>query len=155
MARCARVKAMPSPAVHHTLLIRHPTRALVLLVHNQDGYALPTIATEDRHTAEVDYINTAVEAVFGLTTTFLRSLSHGDTSDGLRVDRCHELVARTAAVPRTSVWCESSVLPEIVSLAAQHEPKDGRDWERTNWWHEAAEWIDRQLGAASITAIVQ
>src|SRR4030095_2444751 len=91
----------------------------------------------------------------GLTTTFLRSLSHGDTSDGLRVDRCHELVARTAAVPRTGVWCESSVLPEIVSLAAPHEPKDGRDWERTNWWNEVAEWIRRCLGVSSSIEMIQ
>src|SRR5512132_1713079 len=55
--------------VHHRLIIRHPSQPAILLVSDAGRLRLPVIRTDDRHTAEVDYINRAVRERFGLLTT--------------------------------------------------------------------------------------
>ncbi|HET6470236.1 MAG TPA: hypothetical protein VFG38_00250, partial [Pseudomonadales bacterium] len=70
------------------MIVRHPSRAGVIAV---DRFGtLPRVDTDDRHTADVDHLNAAVEMRYGLCTTVLRSLLHGDARDGV-VERAHEL----------------------------------------------------------------
>ena len=79
-----------SVQVQHRLIIRHPLQAAVLVVDDHGEIRLPAFTSDDRHTAEVDYINTAVHQRFGLLTTVLRSLSHSEAYDEVVV-RVHEL----------------------------------------------------------------
>ena len=88
------------PQIHHRLIIRHPSQPAILVHRDAGGLRLPAFASDDRHTAEVDYINLAVRERFGLLTTVLRSLRHSDPL-GEVVVRIHELEAhRDAAPPR-------------------------------------------------------
>ena len=64
--------------IHHRLIIRHPSQPAILVLRDAGGLRLPAFASDDRHTAEVDYINLAVRERFGLLTTVLRSLRHSD-----------------------------------------------------------------------------
>jgi aminoglycoside phosphotransferase len=127
--------SMTPPLVRHHLVIRHPSRAAILLVRSAAEAALPSITTAERHTAEVDHINAAVRETFGLTTIFLRSLFHdeprhqrgarivavgnrrkiqrtrevpGQTPNVDPVERCHELAARGGAAVRRAdaAWCD-------------------------------------------------
>src|SRR4030095_13831086 len=78
--------------VNHRLIIRHPRDGGILAERDAGSYTLPTIVADDRHTAEVDYINAAVLAKFGLTTTVLRGLSHS-AADAAPIVRVHDLQA--------------------------------------------------------------
>jgi hypothetical protein len=81
--------AADSPTVRHRLIVEQPGSGGRILF---DGNALPLLVTDDRHTAEVDYINAFVAERFGLSTVVLRSLEHSDAdeSDG-SFDRVHVL----------------------------------------------------------------
>lgn len=141
---------MTGPSVRHSLIIRHPSRDLVLLLRDGGIWRLPTIATDDRHTAEVDYINGAVRDLIGVPTIFLRSLFHGPTPDANPVERQHELVARASDVVHGAAeWRDPTSLPDA-DLAATHRPTDGRDWELVAWWDDATSWIRRTLGERGI-----
>ena len=84
--------AADSPTVRHRLIIEQPNTSGNILL---DGDALPLLVTDDRHTAEVDYINALVAERFGLRTVVLRSLEHSDAdaSDGV-----HRARARTRSM---------------------------------------------------------
>src|SRR4029450_5026528 len=47
------------------------------------GVALPSVDTDDRHTAEVDHVNDAVLQRYGVSATGRCSLFHGDPRDGV------------------------------------------------------------------------
>jgi aminoglycoside phosphotransferase (APT) family kinase protein len=151
------------PMVRHRLIIRHPQRPEILLREAAGESRLPELTSEDRHTAEVDHINAAVAARFGLRTTVLRSLAHSEPVDGV-VDRVHELETHGDAAPSmtTLQWCDAGRAALVDSqdstalaiwLALRHcVARDGRDWMRPGWFERAAEWIDGALRAAGIEA---
>ena len=158
--------------VHHRLIIRHPSQPAILLVSDAGRLRLPAIRTDDRHTAEVDYINRAVRERFGLLTTVLRSLRHSDPlGDG--VERIHELEAHGDTTPRSTgmQWSrrddvlsradgeDADVIAEWVgNRAALEEAVDGREWTRPGWFDEVCAWLRRALadaGAGEVHEIVQ
>jgi aminoglycoside phosphotransferase len=149
------------PLVHHRLIIRHPRQRGILLVEAAGGFRLPEFTSDDRHTAEVDYINAAVAARFGLRTTVLRSLDHSDPVDGV-VDRVHELEAHgdAALSVNTLQWRDAERVSLVDSrdraalvlwlAEARSVARDGRDWMQPGWFERASEWIDATLRDAGI-----
>lgn len=149
---------MDTQAVRHELIIRHPSRDLALLLRDDRGHHLPSVFTPDRHTAEVAHINEAVRQQFGVTTVFLRSLSHDDSPDAHPVERRHELAARDVELSSPAAeWCTSGSVPGLALPASGHIPADGCDWELPGWWSEATNWIGRALAAHGVvvTDVVQ
>lgn len=163
---------MTDPPILHQLIIRHPGRRAILVENFADGPRLPSFAAEDRHTAEVDYINAAVLERWGLVTTVLRSLRHGKPDPGSgAVVRTHELEVHTAdpRPPSGTHWRASEV---ITSLSAEDagvakdwfhgEPTQAqavgdRAWTRPGWFAGARDWIERQVRdrGGSLREIVQ
>src|SRR4030095_15490674 len=84
------VTCMTPLRVRHRLIIRHPSGSTVLFVNTTGAPRLPSFVSEDRHTADVDYINDAAWEQLGLHTTVLRSHWHSEVRDGV-VDVGHQL----------------------------------------------------------------
>jgi hypothetical protein len=138
------------------------------VVQDRRGLRLPAFASEDRHTAEVDYINRAVRERFGLSTTVLRSLRHSDPL-GEVVVRIHELQTQGHGAPLTPGmrWCGRDELAsrpggeddDVIGewLAAGATPRaavDGREWTLPGWLDEVRGWLERVL-AGAVREIVQ
>jgi hypothetical protein len=154
---------MNASRVHHRLIIRHPTDPAILLSSDAGGTRLPALVTDDRHTAEVGYINAAVRERFGLVTTVLRSLVHSHPHRE-PVFRVHELeVHGGSPVSAELHWCDRERLgwvrcgddaTVIADWAAeQGQPasiSDGREWERPGWFAGARGWIDAALRDAGL-----
>jgi hypothetical protein len=146
--------------VHHRLIIRHPRDGGILAERETGDYTLPTIVSGDRHTAEVDYINAAVLAEFGLTTTVLRSLTHSD-ADVDPIVRVHDLQARGDVDARAghARWVMPSATfapPDRAALRlwrAHGAIVDGCEWTNPHWFGEACNWIERTLDAAGLGPI--
>ena len=137
------------------------------------GARLPSFASADRHTAEVDYINAAVVERWGLVTTVLRSLRHGDPDPaGGSVARAHELEvhSRDPGPPPGTRWdgpeIVASLPAEDAAIAAEWfaaEPLpphavDGCGWTRPGWLAGARGWIEQRVrdgGAGALREIVQ
>ena len=149
------------PMVRHRLIVRSAAGDRMLVETQSGRFRLPAITTDDRHTAEVDYINAAIADRFGIATTVLRSLSHSEVVAGV-VDRVHELELRGAAAPGALSWVDSETLAceDAADRAAierwrgrrQSEIVDGREWTRPGWFDEASQWIDAALAAAQLGA---
>jgi hypothetical protein len=148
------------PRVRHRLLIRHPSDPAILLADASPTSRLPSFVSEDRHTAEVDYINAAVRHQLGVATTVLRSHAHGAPRDGV-VDRVHELVAHDP-VPVGLAWCPFDVVASRAPYdadaigywrAASDDVVDGAEWMRPEWFAEASDWIGRTI--TDVREIVQ
>jgi hypothetical protein len=144
---------MTRPRVRHRLIIRHPSGSAVVVVDASGAPRLPSFVADDRHTAEVDYINDAARRQLGLQTTVLRSHWHSEPRDGL-IDRVHELVAH-GVVPGGLAWCARDAVASRVSgdadaialwLAAPDGVIDGAEWTRPGWFEEAVAWIRSTLG---------
>ena len=141
-----------SPTNRHRLIVRHLSRDGVIGV--DAAGALPRFETEDRHTADVDHINDEVASRYGLRTTVLRSLLHGDVRDGV-VERAHELQTHGAA-DSALVWRPATSLEPVdaadrAALDAWRAPfaiADGRDWMTPGWLARACEWIESTLRRA-------
>ena len=133
------------------------------------GLRLPAFASDDRHTAEVDYINLAVRERFGLLTTVLRGLRHSDPL-GEVVIRVHELEAHgdAAPVPPGMHWCgrdelssraggeDEDVIAEwLAAGVTPHVPVDGREWTLPGWFEEVCGWLEGALADAEVREIVQ
>jgi hypothetical protein len=58
-----------TPRVRHYAIISHPSEPQILLLETPAGWALPHFTSDERHTAEVDYINKAVSDQLGLDVT--------------------------------------------------------------------------------------
>jgi hypothetical protein len=151
--------------IHHRLIIRHPRDGGILAEGGAGGYRLPTIATEDRHTAEVDYVNAAVQREFGLTTTVLRSLSHSD-ADAAQIVRVHDLqtYGDTAGQSQHVHWVAPTAAFAAADRAALNTWRansavvDGCEWTKPHWYAEACNWIERTIetaGLGPIEAIIQ
>src|SRR5262245_9556546 len=98
------------PTNRHRLIIRHSSRDGIIAL---DRGTLPRIDTEDRHTADVAHLIDAIAVRYGIRTTVLRSVLHGDVVDGV-VERVHELeihrdAATSAQVAQTGglVWARA------------------------------------------------
>jgi Phosphotransferase enzyme family len=161
------------PPILHQLIVRHPSRRAILVENFADGPRLPSFAAEDRHTAEVDYINAAVLERWGLVTTVLRSLRHGAPDPGSGVVlRTHELEVHTAdpRPPTGTQWRASEVITSLSAEDAgvasdwfegertQPQAIGDRAWTRPGWFAGARDWIDRQVrdrGGGSLREIVQ
>jgi Ser/Thr protein kinase RdoA (MazF antagonist) len=154
--------------IRHQLIIRHPSRAAVLLTNDAGRLRLPAFASEERHTADVDYINREVEERFRLRTTVLRSLRHSEARDDLAV-RVHELETH-GEDPNPPVgmrWCSLQDLPGATSGedaddiaawlaadAARGAPVvDGREWTLPGWFGCVRDWLEQALGEAGAGAV--
>ena len=152
----------PAPAVRHRLIIRHTQQDAVAFVVDNGNARLPTVVSEDRHTADVDHINAAVAQTFALGTTVLRKLSHGEPIDGI-VERVHELELHGArgTAPANLRWCAASDLPIFPDPEDRHAIAlwsgtpgsdaavvDGRDWMRPGWFDAACDWIELSMREA-------
>lgn len=141
--------------VRHRLVIRHPHDRTILVAGGTPDIRLPAIVTDDAHTAEVDYLNAAVLAEFGLTTVVLRSLSHSDT-DGEDIVRAHDLQARGEMPARPLRWISPeqpfATTEDRAAIATWRADAivDGRDWTQPHWYAEACDWIGRIIDAADL-----
>ncbi len=153
--------AADSPTVRHRLMIEQPgTSGNILL----DGDALPLLVTDDRHTAEVDYINALVAERFGLRTVVLRSLEHSeaDASDG-SFDRVHALEVVGDARTHELKWSAADAATLVdrgdrealaLWLSDRSSPiVDGREWTKPGWFSEATAWITREVQVAGTQAL--
>jgi hypothetical protein len=61
-----------TPRVRHHAIISHPSEPRILLLESPAGWELAHFTSDERHTAEVDYINKAVSYQFGIDVTRLR-----------------------------------------------------------------------------------
>ena len=158
--------------IQHRLIIQHPRHRAILLVNDHGEARLPAFTSDDRHTAEVDYINAAVQARFGLLTTVLRSLRHS-TPQGDVVVRMHELETHGDSALRSNVlgWYGSAdLLPfpdgeERTAVAAWLADEtasgavvDGREWTRPGWFEAVRGWLEQTLrdaGLGTVQDIIQ
>jgi len=146
--------------VHHRLIVRHPRDGGILATGSAGAYRLPTIVTDDRHTAEVDYINAAVLSEFGLTTTVLRGLSHSK-ADAAQIVRVHDLQAHGDArgQPQHVHWVAPTAAFGAADRAALDTWRakgavvDGCEWTNPHWYAEACSWIERTIESAGLGPI--
>jgi aminoglycoside phosphotransferase len=167
--RCARVwtLAMSTESqsqdlpVRHRLIVRSAGGERMLVDVHPGRLRLPAITTDDRHTAEVDYINAAIADRFGIATTVLRSQSHSEPVDGV-VERVHELELRGGEAAGRLQWADAQTVtfedPADRAAIEQWRGRrnadiaDGRDWTRPGWFGEACGWIDAVLAGARLGA---
>ena len=158
--------------VQHRLIIRHPLQTAVLVVHDNGEARLPAFTSDDHHTAEVDYINAAVQEQFGLLTTVLQSLYHSDPLGDVVV-RVHELETHGSSALRSHLlrWCRHAELRALAdgedqaAIAIWRGDEtglcavvDGREWTRPGWLKEVCGWIERALrdaGLGTVQDIIQ
>jgi len=153
--------------INHRLIIRHPSKPAILLVSDAGRLRLPAFVSDDRHTAEVDYINLAVQERFGLRTTVLRSLHHSDPLADVVV-RIHELEAHGdgAPLPSGARWCgldgsppgadgeDADVIAEwLAAAAASRGAVDGREWTLPGWFEEVCGWLEQALADAGVREV--
>ncbi len=144
-----------TPTVRHRLVVPDADGRVLV-----DAGRLPQLVTDDRHTAEVDYINAGIALRYGLRTIVLRSLDHGDAIDGV-VDRVHELeLLGDGPLPGTLQWQPSNtkrlIDPADRAALALWSPDavvvDGREWMHRGWFVDACAWIEHALHAAGLAA---
>jgi Phosphotransferase enzyme family len=153
--------------MEHRLIIRHPRRIAILVVDDHGQLRLPAFTSDDRHTADVDYINAAARERFGLLTTVLRSQSHSEPHDEVVV-RVHELETHGDSTLRSHTlrWYGRA---ELLSLSDREDraaiaewlaiesvsraTADGREWSRPGWLDEVRGWIDLALRDAGLGAV--
>jgi len=146
-----------APMVRHRFIVSNAGDDVLI-----DDGRLPQLVTDDRHTAEVDYLNELVADRLGLRAIVLRSLDHSDTVAGM-VDRVHELELLDAVPRSATVRWQPANLEDFVDpvdraalafwLQQRHAPVvDGREWMRRGWFAEACTWIESALRAAGLAA---
>jgi Phosphotransferase enzyme family len=153
--------------VHHRLIIRHPLQTAILVVDDHGETRLPAFTSDDHHTAEVDYINAAVQEQFGLLTTVLRSLHHSAPLGDVVV-RVHELETHGSSALRSNMvrWYRHAELRALAdgedqaALAIWRGDEtgpgavgDGREWTRPGWFKEVCGWIERTLCDADLGTV--
>ena len=146
--------------VRHRLIIRHPRDGTILGHGDADNYELPVIVTDDRHTAEVDYINATVLTEFGLATTVLRSVTHSD-AEAAPVVRVHDLQTHGAArlhhehihwVSRSAAFAPLD-RAALDAWRAVGTADDATEWAQPNWFADVSRWIERTIEAAGLGPI--
>jgi len=157
-------------SVEQRLIIRHPSDPAILVIGDSAVLRLPSVIADDRHTAEVDHINTAVRERFGLVTTVLRSLDHSDANQEPIV-RLHELELHGGQPRAVGLrWYErqsqgssvtgddARVIGDWFAEARRRSIADGREWEEPGWFDRARAWIERSLrdvGGVALREVVQ
>ena len=145
---CADFDPKRAPINRHRLIVRHRSRRGVIGVDGSG--ALPRIDTPDRHTADVDHVNDAVATRYGLRTTVLRSLLHGEVCDGV-VERAHELEVhggdgalewRPAA---SIVPADEADRAALEAWSAPFAIVNRRAWMAPGWFESARAWIESTL----------
>jgi hypothetical protein len=133
---------------HHRLIVPDPRPATHLAIERTSGVALPSVDTDDRHTAEVDHVNDAVLQRDGVRATVRCSLFHGDPRDGI-VERVHVLElhagAASSGVRRRRCSTNSSAIDRhaLDLWLAANGIVDGREWTMPGWYGDACRWIER------------
>ena len=126
------------PTNHHRLIVPDPRQATHVAIERTRGVALPSVDTDDRHTAEVDHVNDAVLQRYGVRATVRCSLFHGDPRDGV-VERVHVLELHGGAALE---WRPArALLNELVGddrralelWLATNGVIDGREWTAPGW----------------------
>jgi Phosphotransferase enzyme family len=151
-----------SPTVSHRLIIVDPSDR-VLAVETGDGARLPYVDTEDRHTADTDYLNAAVLARWGLRCTVLQSLYHSAEADG-RIERVHELELHESTTLQR--WVTVDLLRDEADrdairrwqAARARGVVDGRAWTQHGWFRTVRAWLDGAMtdcNAGRVREIVQ
>jgi hypothetical protein len=154
----------PPPRVQHRLVVRHPRRDAILIEESERGARLPAIETDDRHTAEVAYLNAAARERLGLVTTVLASLAHSDPHRA-PVVRAHALMVHGGDALATPAlrWCSSDALPPALDptdrealrawAASAGAIVDGREWTRAGWLDEARAWLESVLPGGGLEIV--
>ena len=131
------------PTNHHRLIVPDPRQATHVAIERTRDVALPSVDTDDRHTAEVDHVNDAVLQRYGVRATVRCSLFHGDPRDGV-VERVHVLELHGGAALE---WRPArALLSELVGddrralelWLATNGVIDGREWTAPGWYVGAA-----------------
>ena len=78
------------PTNRHRLIVTDPRQATHVAIDRTSGGALPSVDTDDCHTAEVNHVNEAVLQRYSVRATVRCSLFHGDPREGV-VERVHVL----------------------------------------------------------------
>ena len=159
---CADFDPRRVPINRHRLIVRHPTRTREIGV--EPSGALPRFDSDDRHTADVDHINDEMLSRYGVRTTVLRSLLHGEVRDGV-VERAHEIEvhgdAGDALVWRPAGSFEPVDGADGAALEAWRAPfaiTNGCAWMAPGWFSGVVEWIGaalRRTGRRTPSAIRQ
>lgn len=146
-----------SRRVLHRLVIRRANAAEIFLIRGAEGWQLPEVELEERHTAEVEHVNAEIRRRWGLDTVALFGLGHEESPGGVR--RTHALVAASAGADTpTSTWSTSAAMRarsmsrEDIDLAerALSSATAAMPWSSTAWWPAARAWIARQIGPTEI-----
>ncbi len=151
------------PRVEHRLLVRHPRREAILIENGAASARLPAFDAEDRHTAEVDYINTAAGERLGLETTLLESLDHSDPHRE-PVIRVHALEVHGSDVLAAQAlrWCGRYELPQAFDAADRETIRawapaaaviDGREWTRPGWLGDVRAWLESTLATSALEVV--
>ena len=147
---CADFDPQRVPTNRHRFIVRHPSRRGAIAVERNG--ALPRVDTDDRHTADVDHLNTAVEMRYGLRTTVLRSLLHGDVRNGV-IERAHELEVHGDPADSPLEWRRMTQDTAVdaadrAAIEAWLEPRAApsvRPWSRPGWYARACAWIEQTV----------
>jgi Phosphotransferase enzyme family len=157
-----------TPRVRHYAIISRSSEPQILLIETPAGWALPHCTSDERHTAEVDYINKAVSDQLGIDVTLLRcvrSQRNPVTGDHFRI---HALESHRPnwKLPPKGRWMRRHELAGIPLAHPEHrsclkdwlrereercEPLDGRDWTVPGWWDRAIAWIEHELLRVGVT----
>lgn len=147
------------PINRHRLIVPHPRLARVA-VDTTHGLSLPSVDTDDRHTADVDHVNAAVLQRYGTRVTVRCSLFHGEPRDGV-VERVHVLEVHGET---TLEWrAPQTLLGELAGEDRRALERwlnaggvvDGREWTGAGWYAQACDWIERQTRDAGLGAPVR
>ena len=153
-------------SIYH-LLLPHPRRSSLLLLPEQDGWALPKITPTDPHFGVVTHLNEAVQQHLGLEVITLRSLGDDWQLGATHINSVYELENLTsdARSPEGSQWVEwddvttlSLALPEHRPYLddwfreqANGRPDARRAWARPGWFQAVSAWIEQQVRETGVT----
>ena len=91
----------PGPTNHHRLIVLDPRQATHVAIERTRGVALPSVDTDDRHTAEVDHVTDAVLQRYGVRPTVDAAYSTAsratESSNACTSSSCRRRGARLAS----------------------------------------------------------
>lgn len=167
--------ASSEPEFLYYVLLPHPTEPRLWIVADQDGWSLPRWQTTTQHFWQTtNYVNTTMEALFGVAVTTLRCVSLLDDAATRQSTRVYELELHSpaGALPPGGRWIDYQELAELrwsrselrpvletwFAEAAASVPAIRRPWARRGWFSSASSWIvshGEQLGLERTAPIEQ